>query len=361
MISKHSFRALLAAAAVSAAFATTAQAQTTFAVEGILESIDTVAGTARCNGTLITLNRAAVGTTPATVITSPTATLGFAQLTDPTPFTNSGFSPLTGQARRGFIGGTCIAEGTEAANGRLDTVNLFVEIAENVLVGSTTNAPGQPFAINGVQVVPVTDPRMPAVKPASGYFDQQGRPLLNPLTLQPRMDVTRNEFGFGVDLASVPARDLSSAEGYLGTDGRLYAHTIETTGGSLLFAEPRASIQRAQCRNEAGGGRDSIEIRGGCLLPAGVTTANVEVFRHDGGTATRLLNGNAAQNVACTVPAGAPAVTAAGARQGLFRYRNSALTLANDACPASLAVRLARTGNTAATPNIFDFAPTDAR
>lgn len=317
-----------------------------FEVEGILSEVVPAGQSADgfrqivCNGAKIRIRN---GT--ATAITSPTAKLTFVQLRDTTKFPYSGHSPLSGAERTGFIGGTCIVTGNDDTieNGApvkiADTV--FVEIAENVIVGngrydSTING----FTILGVPIVPLTDARMGSDKTAAGLYKADSTGLL---VAPSEKESARNEYGFGVNLNTigVAAPDFSAAEGYLGSDGKLYAHTIETSGGDPLYDEssvgtvypvPRASILRAQCRNEAGGGRDRMEIRGGCLM-ARNSTGNVTVTlasRNAAGAVTQTLG-----TASCVRDPASPQ-----GRYGLYRFQNDRMTLVNNVCPASVSAHV---------------------
>ena len=208
-----------------------------FSIEGPIQSITDNgddSGDMTCMG--ITMQIPA-----GTPIHSPTASLTITELADSASFPSS--------EKAGFVGGTCIVAGNNDSGPNI-AEDIFVELAENVLVGPVGTI--SPFNVLGIEIVPLADPRMPLGEAA-------------------------NQFGFGVDLATVPEGDLSAAEGYLGTDGKLYAHTIETTEGTVLDTTPRASIQRAQCENRGGRGQDRLTVLGGAIIPAGQAPGAVEI------------------------------------------------------------------------------------
>jgi hypothetical protein len=316
--------ALLCAGMLGASF--TAQAQSLLEVEGPLQAVTNLGGgngSVVCNGSQIEI----VAGTP---ITSPTATLTMEQLADPTQFPNSGFNPVDGSARAGFIGGTCIILGVrDDVTGVLTASEVFVEIAENVLVGAVTNSPALgngAFAVLGTEVVALSDPRMPADKPAAGFYDALGGHAGN-------TEQARNQFGFGVDLNTVglPQPDESSLEGYLGNDGKLYAHTIETTGGTLLATDPRPSALRAECRDRSDRtGRDELEVRGSCVLSVPGVAQTVTFSGHNAdGSLIQTYTGGAN----CTPDPLNPAF-------GIFNLGRDNLTYVGDACPARIRITL---------------------
>lgn len=295
--------------------------------------------------------------TPQTTVRSPAARLTLADLANPQPFPAAGFSPLTGQPRAGFVGTTCVAIGDDAlVPGQYTVTDLTVEVEENSLIGATVGGPGV-FNISGVPVTPLQDTRMPATKRAAGFYNANGTHpadglLTSLLAGTSFTETARNDAGVGIDLATVPANTLAAADGYFGTDGRFHAYNIEASGGNLLRTEPRPAAQRAECENEVGrGGRDKLEVRGGCVMPAGATAATVTV---EGllanGTLQSYGTASCVPSVDLPVPAGAPYAL------GLYRFRSSTLTLTNDVCPASVRVRTTQAGATR-----YDWIAPDAR
>jgi len=344
---------LLRAAAVGACalLSATASRAVPFEFQGTIRAITPMA-----NGSV----QLVCGTVPTvvtltTAITTPTRKLTLAQLVDSTAFPASGFSGLTGLPRAGFVGTTCVAIGDDTTvPGQNALTTLSLEIEENSLIGATAGGQGG-YDIRGTRATPILDERMAATRPAAGFYAANGihasagvapaTAAANGLT-----ETARNGFGFGVDLATVPVGDLGAADGYYGTDGQFYFHTLETTGGTPLRTEPRPSIQRASCLNDAQAGKDRVELRGGCVIPATATTATV--------TLEGLLANGTYQTygtATCTAAAGA-APSGAGYAIGLYVYRNAGLTLTNNACPSSMRARTTTAGTTR-----YDFATPDAR
>ncbi|MDB5883882.1 MAG: hypothetical protein JWR74_53 [Polaromonas sp.] len=259
---KSLLAAMLLSGAGQAAFAVP------FAVEGKLSQVNvnpgtladpTVANTVVCNGTLVQLNGS-------TRFSSPSGPISAQKMVSNDRFPGRELVPPASPTdvnskRSAFIGGTCIIDGEDTAAGRV-AATMFVEPAENVLVGPTTNNPGEPFAIMGVPV------RLLALTPEAGVVlapefvaEPGGRIIASP---------PLNGAGMKIKLNTVPKGDESSAEGYLSDDGKtFYAHVVETSGGELLEPQnyPTASIQRAEA--SFGNNSAKLEVRGGCtFLPA---------------------------------------------------------------------------------------------
>jgi hypothetical protein len=192
------------------------------------------------------------GRVPAgTPITSPSnPALTQAQLLDP--------APLPGRTDAGFLNGTAIVTGT--TTGATSTAaDVFVEPAENVLIGLTT-APsnGAPLAINGVNVALVSDARMPgtAVHAVSGV---------------------------AIDIHTVAAGAAAAATGYLGSNGGVptfYAFEVSAVGNPLLDAE-QTTLSRVTCRQSKG------ELRG--LGASTSTPATITLYRGNTVDAANLL------------------------------------------------------------------------
>jgi hypothetical protein len=314
--------ALLAAGLLCASAG--AQAQSEASVEGPLTAITNLGGTGSvvCNGSLIQI-------VAATAISSPSAKLTMAQLADPTPFPNSGFNPVTGGARAGFLGGTCIIDGIrDDVTGVITADSVFVEVAENVIVGAVTNSPALgngAFAILGTPVVALTDPRMSATQLAAGFYGPTG-------VHSGATEVARNQYGFGVDLNTVglPAPDIATAEGYLGSDSVLHAFIIETTGGTPLSLDPRPSATLAQCRDRNVANKDELEVRGGCVLATPGVAQAIQLSGH-------RADGSLIQTYAPTVTCAPDPVDP---RFGAFRYTASNLNYIGNTCPVRIRVTL---------------------
>ena len=214
---------------------------------------------------------------------------------------------LPGRTKNGFIGGTAIVTG-DSVSGVLCANDVFVEAAENVVVGESTGTTIDVdlisrSTINGVIVVPLTDPRTPA-----------GPPI--------------NSFGFEIDPFSIPLGSAFSVAGYF-AGGRIYYHTLEADAGNLLdTTSPQVSILRAQCRaRNDGRSRDELEVRGGAVNPAeGPVT--IEYLAPDG-------------TWIAVAPSVAPVVDPlVSPPQGLYRYTSSSLNF-GAICPAQVRAVLA--------------------
>ena len=246
-------------------------------IEGPLKDVDDAANT-------ITVMDIVVSVPDGTPIHSPTANgLTLAQLET---------GPLPARSQEGFLEGTAIVTGT-SLNGVVTATDIFVEPAENVVVGISTSS--DPLRVNGMLLRRSPDPRMPA-----------GPPL--------------NAFGFRIVPTSIPIGTLVAAEGYYATIGgnRLIWHTLEADEGTLVNnASREVSIIRAQCRDR--GNTIELEVRGGAHDPA---DAQIRVER-------RLANGTF-QNVG-TVAAVPDAATP---RFGEYRLRIQNLVAAD--CPTQV-------------------------
>lgn len=193
---------------------------------------------------------------PGTPITSPTATLTLEQLADPTPLPN--------RTQAGFVRGTAIVTGTTSSNGVITADNVFVEPAENVVLGVITANDAGTIQLNGMPVSFLADPRIPAV------------PL-------------KNAFGFEIIPTSVPPGTAASVEGYYA--GEIFnAFLMEVDGGGqLVNPNPQISILRAQVRERTPNNQrgDEVDVRGAVTtahVAPGVTTQTIRVFRVDNGT-----------------------------------------------------------------------------
>jgi hypothetical protein len=191
-----------------------------------------------------------------TDITTPTGTLTLAELASTVKL------PLREQ--NGFNGGTGIAVGTIVANGTITATELFVEPAENVLLGAVTannqSASPRVFKINGVSValmptgpslLPFPEDAFQGLHLENGYDARMpGKPLLN-------------TYGFPIDPATIPQGAEASAEGYFARDdNKFVAFLVEVAGGMLIDGQvPAISIQRAQCRQRTPT-RIELEVRG---------------------------------------------------------------------------------------------------
>jgi hypothetical protein len=365
------------------AIATTASAAP-FSMEGPLRSLTPIDQTnlaagviMDCVGKKVFINptttaiKTPVGLLPQNLQTATgiTVTGTVANLQDTTKFPNSGWNPVApataASQRAGFIGGTCIITGEDTNTKTLAglgtypiATSVLVEVAENVLVGvgqmsSTDKVTPTNASVLGVPVQLVPDQRMPTVKWRAGMYT----PLLktaaatpsgasyyaysysaqpNAVTGKPAVEYVRNAFGVGVDPSTIAQGDILSAAGYLGDDGTLYAHTIESTTGTLIDKTARPTIQRAQCLAVAG--TMSFTIRGGCVLPNNAASAIVSLFAISGsGNATSGYPAYKIQDVACTRKLVADTQNPA---LGQYVAAVKSTTIPLGACPASIAAHL---------------------
>lgn len=290
-----------------------------------------------------------------TALRTPAGSLSVASLARAAAFPNSGNSPLTGQPRAGFVGGTCILNADDAITTSFGgatyprALSLLVEVAENVLVGvgqlvsanGNLNKPVAGSTILGVPIATSDDARMPTIKFAAGmYTKTAGGPISGLYAYPAKTEYVRNAYGFGVTPSTIPAGDVLTAGGYIGNDGTLYAHTIESTTGTLISqgtvaTQPtRPSIQRAQCLTLPGTVANtftsSYAIRGGCVLPATTASATVTLYGVRNGVKTTL------GTAACIQKQAADALNGKNAF-GLYAF--AAKNLAG-ACPGILSAEM---------------------
>jgi hypothetical protein len=298
-----SYRLLLGASAITLglAAASPARAQVVVpdaSIEGPIQSVDPTPG-----GPV--LGRTWVGTMQVMGVTvrvlttasiqSPTASLTLGQV--------GAAPPLPGRSQDGFLNGTAIATG-DSVEGILYATDVFVEPAENVIVGeATAQQVDGDIRVNGVRAIALTDPRIAAGPPING-------------------------FGFEIIPSSIPLNSLLAIEGYFGNDGNLHYHTLEADGGTLVRAGTReVSVLRAQCRLR-GGGRDELEVRGGTHNPA-ATPVTIEI------SDSTVVGGPHPGAWRVLTPTAAPVVdTTVTPRQGLYRFRRDNLNLPGSVCPA---------------------------
>lgn len=334
-----------------------------FAVEGKLTKIDVDKKEVQCNGTTVKLVDVAAPGIPATVYTTPTNTISFEQLASDIAL--PGQTLPSGQSA--FIGGTCIIDGNSDATGKiLYAEAFFVEIAENVLVGPTTNLPGQPFAIAGVPIVILGDyddgVNKSVLDPYAQYEmvldqatnqmvpkrDEGGNLVLlkdangNPVA-PPRIHAVAptNQFGYEVDLKTVPPNDESSAEGHMMSDGKFYVHVIETSGGDrkdLTITEPTATVLRANGRVRSAT-RIELEIRGGCEFKDPALASMPVLIRVDNGDS--WVNPNAPTVALSPSTSNATCTREVGTNGGVYTYKRDYNKPAAYAQPTKVNVRVA--------------------
>lgn len=191
---------------------------------------------------------------PGVPITTPSATLTLAQLASTTVF--------PGRTQAGFVGGTAIVEGTwDATASRIDATSVFVEPAENVIIGIVTANGATGMAINGVPVtqLPATELRMPSLP-----------------TITPE--------GVAVFAASVPVGTPIAASGYHSA-GRFYSYLLEPDTGTPVTQVPQVTITRAQVREQTPNNQrgDNVDVRGAVTTTHtnGTVNQTVRVYRVD--------------------------------------------------------------------------------
>ncbi|QLG61330.1 hypothetical protein [Halorarum salinum] len=243
---KRTFLKLLGGSAAVGAVGTgtvSAQEAIDAELEGPLEGVDEAAGTIDVMGIAVDVSDASMS--------SPTADLMIGDLAGD-PFPGRGSTP-------GFLGGTAAPVGTTMDTGGVVTADtLFVEPAENVIVGAvtenTTETNGSnedainegTFAVQDTVIRTAQDPRLPFSAVV--------------------------EAGFTVDVSTVPEGSLAEVEGYYGDDGVLYAHTLVVEEGET-DGQPSTSITRAECDDDDG----ELEVRGESSTPDG----SISVYDHN--------------------------------------------------------------------------------
>lgn len=209
--------------------ASAALAQVPSEIEGRIES---VTATSPTEVTLVVMGMTVKIDTSRVPVVTPTATLNHAQIVDATPLPN--------RTEAGFVGGTAIVLGTVDPAGVITAEDVFMEPAENVILGVTTSM--TPLTVNGVPVTFITDARMPAV------------PI-------------KNEFGFAVNFAGVTNQTPVALEGYY-SGGIFNAFLLEVGGfAPLASSAPQVSITRVRGRElEDPADNDRLDIRGAITM-----------------------------------------------------------------------------------------------
>lgn len=206
-----------------------ALAQVPSEIEGRIES---VTATSPTEVTLVVMGQTVKINTALVPVVTPTATLSHAQIVDPTPLPN--------RTEPGFVGGTAIVLGTVDATGLITAEDVFMEPAENVILGLITQV--APLKVNGVNVTFITDARMPAL------------PI-------------KNEFGFAVNFAGVTNGTPVALEGYY-SGGIFNAFLLEVGGiAPITTTAPQVSITRVRGRElEDPANNDRLDIRGAVTM-----------------------------------------------------------------------------------------------
>lgn len=224
-------------------------------VEGTVTAIST-----NLNGSVsMTVMGIAVNVPVGTPVNTPTVQLTFAQLVSTTPLPN--------RTQPGFIGGTAIVTGTSDARGVLTADSVFVEPAENVILGIVTSNTTAGISVNNIPVAFIQDARMLAepVKDANG------------------IEIIRS---------SIPVGTGASVEGYY-SNGIFNAFLMEAEQGTPVLATPQVAITRATARERTPNNQrgDEYEIRGSTTMThvaPGITTQSIRVVRVDNGVETLL-------------------------------------------------------------------------
>ncbi|MDH4254733.1 MAG: hypothetical protein OEX13_09435 [Gammaproteobacteria bacterium] len=180
---------------------------------------------------------------PAAVFSGGLATSPTATITSPSQLATGS---LPGRAEPGFIGGTAIINGSSSLLGGFVADDLFVEPAENVVIGvitSVANSDGMfscEMSLEGVPLVFSDDSRMPAGTAINGT-------------------------GFDIYPCSAIPGDSAAVEGYFGElDGSLHIFAFESDDADIIStASGTTTITRASCD------RGRLEVRGSSTLFAG--------------------------------------------------------------------------------------------
>jgi hypothetical protein len=216
---------------------------------------------------------------------------------------------------KGFRGGTAIVTGTSGADG-VTAADVFMEPAENVILGAVTANSDGDFRVEGVKVY--------LLAPSSG------KPSYPPgIAFDPRLPglPMKNELGFAIDPTKVQAYADAALEGYFGkdVDGKdaFYAFSIDSVS-DVADPSPTVSILRAQCRVRSAT-QIEWEIRGGVYPWAQGATISV----HPPSTA---FNGGRAYATNFAVQQ-----DTVDPKAGAFRY--VAKPNATGGCPSSVVVK----------------------
>ncbi len=318
--------ATIAAAVAAINLATPAQAlEVPLALEGPIDSVSPATDTIVVMGISVSVPPTTTITTPTADINSLAAELGTAvgqpdlkPLTLLDQFNVGGVDvvppSLPGRSQPGFVGATAIVEGSavlDDATGAVISVtatSISAQPAENLILGGITSvncstagcdAPGDSLTNLGRPLMPIDDPRMPAL------------PVLD-------------DFGFALNLALLAGPLPSSVQGYYGDDQVLHYHTmaldVGTSGTALLNQGPEIAVSLATCRDR--GDKLEFEFRGATHDPSSGTVDFID-------PATGLAIGDVKVDTIFDE------ITGLATRYGDFRFRKTI----NDSfggCPASV-------------------------
>jgi hypothetical protein len=231
------------------------------------------------------------------LISSPSKILTLAQLRSETV--------LPGRSAPGFRQGTAIITGAwDRAGNRMVADSVFVEPAENILLGEVTALPpdvalGAVAAINGVQVV-----ILPGVGSANPVAE-----------LLPRVGLTGLRHEVGIPLSSILPGAQAAAEGYFAA-GVFNAFVVDASDGVPVVNSAQVVVTRAQSTertpNTTRG--DEYDVRGGSYSPGGAAQ-RAALYRVD-----TILN------VKTYTLLGAPAATIADVNPSFRTWRFSGVT-----------------------------------
>lgn len=310
-------RTLLLATAMAVSFASPVLAQAVAELEGKVIGLSRTTGqngTLKMFNTTVTLNSGTTYSTP----TRDGLTLGQIINCNKERMPGVDANPLGT-----FLGGTAIVTGTSSAASGVVAQTVFLEPAENVLLGRVTSVPNADgtgsLSIEGTSVVLIGKKMGGQIpKPVAGETE-----IFNACI--PGKGVI-NGFFIEIPASALEKNTEAAAEGWWGNDGRFYAFLIEGEG-TVEKQTLDVAILRASCRNRGGARGLEISIRGGVAAPANATgTVDFGVM-----TGTTFTNYNIPTAV---VP------DLVDPRYGTFDIdENVTGSAATTGCPAELTVR----------------------
>ncbi len=256
-----------------------------FTIEGKIDAIDGMNKTITVMGVDVNIITADIATAqfPETVITTPpTHGISYGQLTDL-------LIPLSGRDEMGFLGGTAIITADiDPQNPVINATSIFVEPAENVIVGLVTGntgsceADGLPtddaIQINGINLRFL-----------------RGEPI-------PFDNATDANTGAAIDPCTTLAGQGGAAGGYFSArDNALYIFELEALGEPVGGVE-QTFIDQAMCRSQ----KLEMDVRGVTTSTSGVISVyndqtgswigNVDIIDDGAGGGTYRLRTNIAGN-----------------------------------------------------------------
>jgi hypothetical protein len=227
--------ALFSTAMVAVSLPTLAQTrpQVPVEVEGSIQSLDADGDGVKMkvNGVVVSIPGGVINGNGGNGVRSPTTKLTKANILNSASFPGRSDHP-------GFLGGMAIVIGTSSQGG-VTASDVFMQPAENVILGAVTaNEPGK-FEVEGVPVV--------LLAPVGGTSYPAG---LVPDDRLPGLPM-KNNLGLTIKPESVPVYAEAVLEGYLGKDpagkDTFYAFSIGSVSNAAE-PSPKVSITRAQCR-----------------------------------------------------------------------------------------------------------------